>query len=610
MANIRIATDIYTNPNSSVEASSYRNGAVAERVLTPPNTLAWEAFSAANATLTGDWGSNKPVNFACLFGIEYVLTGTSTIKLELSIVSDFATTVYERTIGNADIYGQAGVFPLLAHFWLPSTVNARYWRLTFTGSGQPTDYIGCGRVVIGRYWAPEVNMDTGYQIGFSDRSDIQYTAANIMRVLAKAKARTMAFQLSHLGQTDTLELMKLVVQKEVFISAYPEIGIGGTAEQQEQEQQHTIVGAIQQNVQVAQAHGRRRITNIQATEDGTVGNTPGDSMSAVWLRVDRNLADLQDAKTARDNLRIGDDFSRDNFIDNSMLDHWQRSTNVSGQTSGGVVAADRFFMQFTQAGSETYSVEKGPKYQLGTENRGYFNSVRLNTTADHGGFNVQQRMEEYWLDRSSGNLITLSFWAKSWNPITLDRISVLVRLFNGGIGDFEMNFSPSTFSTTAALKKYVCVMQMPEVALARGNKPQLRLNIGTTSSQPTRWEDLDITAVKLELGDQATRFAPKDPESELARCQRYHLVGDNSTNLRPSLFSGQVSTGRSYKSNVIFPVQMYDAPDIILTNVANTSFPATTGTVVSGVGGFTEERTANLTADGEFISSWTASNGI
>ena len=606
MANLRLSREIHTNAQNSINFSSEYAGNVAENVLVAPTSLKWISTTDTSEWISGDWGQQKTVSFISLLGVDFSQGGTVTIRARLSTVSNFSTTTYDTTLASTDVHGDSALFPLFVNFWISSPVTARYWRIDITDAANTDGRLEIGRVLIGRHFSPTVNMDLGYSLGFVDRSPISYTAGNILKLLQRPKNRLASCTLSHLTQDELVIVNKMVVGHEVFVSAYPEIADGGTADDAEQEQQNTIVGVVQSNVAVRQLSGMRHGTQITIREDGAVGSIPGDSMSAVWLRVDNNLSDLDDAGTARDNLAIGDDIGRPNMLDNAGMQFWQRSESVGALTTSGVKAADRWYIDFTQSASESYSVVKSDVEDLGEEDYGLIQPIRLGTTAAHGGIALTQRLEEQWLDAVSSKTVALSFWFKAAAAVTLDDIKLAGDLDNAGTGDFSSAFTPSTVSwSSGGLVRYEGTVTLAAISTTRGTDPYLELRIGSTSSQSAQWQTVEIAGIKLEIGDVATRWQAKDPGTDYENCRR-HYQASSSTGAE-NIFSGDVTNTDAYYQPVMLATEMYATPTIAVTNQAATNFPTTASSAASiSTKGFWLTRTANGSGAGLFRDSWTA----
>ncbi len=129
---------------------------------------------------------------------------------------------------------------------------------------------------------------------------------------------------------------------------------------------------------------------------------------------------------------------------------------------------------------------------------------------------------------------------------------------------------------------------------------------GSTSVVGTNGATFYITGVQLEVGSTATSFDYRPYTTELQLCQRYYTFENGSLG-GTSFFSGNVTTSSPYYSNVFFKQSMRAAPTVVLTNSTNLNFSATVGTPYPTVTGFVENRTANGTGAGYFVSTWTAS---
>lgn len=614
MANLRLSREIYSTPNTYIEASSEYDGNVGENVLTAPTSLKWVANSDTTEYLYGDLGENKEVTFVSLLGVNFSQSGTVTIRCRLSVNAFVTSPAYDTTHDSSDVFGDSSVFPLIVNFWPgseASPITARYWRVDITDSSNPDTRVEIGRVVIGRHWSPSVNMDLGYSLGFVDRSPVNYTTGSIARILKKPKRRTASFIVSHVTRAERINLAKAATGHEVFLSAYPEIADGGTSEDEEVEQQNTLVGIMQSNVALRALSGTRTGAQITVLEDAAISGGDDADMSALWLRVENNLSDLDDAKTARENLEIETDFARVNMLDNAGMQEWQRSTNSTGNTTDGVKAADRWYIDFTQSASETFSVSKPTQEALGTgiQPVGLIQPIQIDTSAAHGGISLTQRLEEKWIDLAT-QTCTLSFWFKASAAVTLDDLQLNVRLDNSGTGDTTNNFSPTSVSYSSGdWVRYEGTVAYATPSTTRGSLPYLELRIGSTSSQTARWQGVKIAGIKLEIGAQASRYEARDSAQELAACQRHYQKSAGTNN--PGLFVGDVTNTELYYANIWFPTSMHVAPTVALTYYQASRFPTTVGTANNiSVDGFLIQKTCNSTgAAGYFRDTWTAATG-
>jgi hypothetical protein len=150
-----------------------------------------------------------------------------------------------------------------------------------------------------------------------------------------------------------------------------------------------------------------------------------------------------------------------------------------------------------------------------------------------------------------------------------------------------------TVTSTDAI--YTAQISIPDAATTG-----LQLNLSVGAQTSGTWI---VSRVQLEPGPVATPFERRPIGTELALCQRYYEIAE----VNRSIFSGNVTNGQGYRTNVAFQVAKRTTPTVTLSNAENSSFPTTVGSVAGGLQGFAENRTANSTERGIYISNWTAS---
>jgi hypothetical protein len=136
-----------------------------------------------------------------------------------------------------------------------------------------------------------------------------------------------------------------------------------------------------------------------------------------------------------------------------------------------------------------------------------------------------------------------------------------------------------------------------------GNKIQASgaSNLGATANNY-----FAVSDVGFYLDPDNTGLAPKwempDYAEELQACQRYYAKDIIM------LFSGNVTNAGGYYALTPHPVTMRATPTLSAnSNIGNTSFPATVGTLINLSNAIREGRTANATAGGAFTSGVIAS---
>ena len=210
---------------------------------------------------------------------------------------------------------------------------------------------------------------------------------------------------------------------------------------------------------------------------------------------------------------------RRNLLINGNFDVWQRGTSSSAKTSAGYQSADRWYFN---ASGATYTTAQ-QSFTLGqTEvpyNPKYF--LRFTVTGADDNAGVWHKIED--ARKSSGQTVTLSFWAKynSDSPSSTINLKFIQNFGTGG--------SPSSQVTVIETIRLYDVWTKYEVqhtftslsgkTLGSDNNSWFGLEISNGTNET--W-DMDLAQVQLELGKVATPFEHRSYGEELALCQRYY----------------------------------------------------------------------------------------
>tara|TARA_R100000808_G_C2144429_1_gene152208 strand:- start:139 stop:2523 length:2385 start_codon:yes stop_codon:yes gene_type:complete len=256
----------------------------------------------------------------------------------------------------------------------------------------------------------------------------------------------------------------------------------------------------------------------------------------------------ENGATARTSLGIGEMGSK-NLLINGDMSVWQRSTSVSGKTSGGYFTADRWGVGIASHG--TYSIARSTT--VPTAGFGY--SWKLDcTTADTSlaaGAEVTfyQAIEGQNLQRikkgtSSADSLTLSFWIRSnltgtftAELLDADNGRQISKTFTISSADtFEKKELTFAGDTSGALTNDANASLYVVIYLAAGsNFTSGTLNTSwasTTSANRVSASNVNIasstsnevliTGMQLEVGSTATDFEFEPYDVTLQKCKRYY----------------------------------------------------------------------------------------
>jgi len=300
---------------------------------------------------------------------------------------------------------------------------------------------------------------------------------------------------------------------------------------------------------------------------------------------------MSNARKLADNLPIGGQIGTGrNVIHNGAMNVAQRSTSITGVTSGVNYAVDRF--PFTLNGMGTWTLTQqsdGPD--------GFANSVKIDcTTANaspsaHNYAFFYHKIEGQYLQQlgygtSSAQSMVLSFYVKSNKTgngsvsfyqadnsfkhqshqytinaaNTWERKSIIVQPDTSGVinddndrgFEIEWMLNAGTDFTTGA-------HQSTWTTLSNTNRNPSNLGIGGSTSD--YWQ---ITGIQLEVGDtKATPFEHEPVGFTLSKCQRYYYDPNykNSGTLDGNMFLIE-AFGSGGIGSFCFPVTMRAAPSV------------------------------------------------
>lgn len=227
---------------------------------------------------------------------------------------------------------------------------------------------------------------------------------------------------------------------------------------------------------------------------------------------------------------------RRNFIINGDMDVWQRGTSSSATSSGGYKSVDRWF--FNSSGA-TYTTAQ-QSFTLGqTEvpyNPKYFLRFAVTGADDNAG--VWQKIED--ARKSSGQTVTLSFWAKYNSDSPSSTLNLkLIQNFGTGGSPSSQTTTIETFRLYGGWTKYEVQHTFGSVSgKTFGSDDNSWFGIEISSATNETW-DMDLAQVQLELGKVATPFEHRSYGEELALCQRYYeevplgrITGYHNTTVR------------------------------------------------------------------------------
>ena len=253
-------------------------------------------------------------------------------------------------------------------------------------------------------------------------------------------------------------------------------------------------------------------TGIDTIQDNTVSSTKLQDSSVTSAKVTDGAITTTDMSSAAvTSLKSG----RKNLIINGGFDVWQRGTSIS---SNGAYAADRWLRSLNYGATVTQqSFTNGQTDVPGSPK--YYCRTAAGATANPTGSDILRYYVEGLHSTGSQQQVTLSFWAKANQSITvqvraLDCFTWASDLATVGTNDFSITTGWQKFTHTFTTTNHT--------GKTYADSARFLLQWFWQNEQFDGSDYFDIANVQLELGDTATDFEYRSYGEELALCQRYY----------------------------------------------------------------------------------------
>ena len=238
---------------------------------------------------------------------------------------------------------------------------------------------------------------------------------------------------------------------------------------------------------------------------------------------------------------------RRNILYNGAMQVAQRGTSVTGVTTTGYRAVDRWNHVISGAGTWTHSVESDSP-------DGFANSIKLTCTTANASLGASayntftqslegQDLQVFKKGTSSPESFTFSFWVKSnvtgtyilelYDNDNARQVSASYTISSSGVWEKKtITFSGDTTGAFgndngnslsiqwwigAGSDRSSGTLNTSWASITNANRVVGQANVASATSN--YWQ---ITGVQLEVGDKATPFEHRSFGEELALCQRYY----------------------------------------------------------------------------------------
>tara|TARA_Y100000114_G_C11716460_1_gene306219 strand:+ start:16 stop:939 length:924 start_codon:yes stop_codon:yes gene_type:complete len=231
---------------------------------------------------------------------------------------------------------------------------------------------------------------------------------------------------------------------------------------------------------------------------------------------------------------------RNNLIMNPFMEIAQRGTSASSKTASGYYTCDRWR---TEASGATFNTSQQSNTASDMATTGAKHFLRMEVTTANNNSGISQKIEARNIRQFKGQKLTLSFYAKGTNPYggSFD----VVRFFSDD--STASTQEKSSLTVTSSFVKYTYTFDYPDegsVTMTDANAKMALSFLQPDGDTSTNAWTLDITAVQLEVGTQASDIRYRSFEEELNDCRRYfQALGNFGT--------GDVTANRFYNADYV-----------------------------------------------------------
>jgi len=134
---------------------------------------------------------------------------------------NFSPSAVVKIQGNAtDSWGSPSVdvtltvATLMAYFWsTPQTYQ--YWKLDIVDSAPVAAYLEAGRIFLGPYFSPSINLSIGYKKTIEDPSDVMTSSGGQIVTNQKTRFRTKALSFENLPAADEADFEEMFLDRGI-----------------------------------------------------------------------------------------------------------------------------------------------------------------------------------------------------------------------------------------------------------------------------------------------------------------------------------------------------------------------------------------------------------
>lgn len=266
--NLRI---LYNNvaDSATITTNGTATGYPADNLKSDIKGLVWRSTSKSATTITLTWDSAQDIS--CVVLPYTNLSAAATFRVVCKNAS--GTSVYDSGTLTALAYSldaSAGVSyqynsGACVRLYLPSTVSlVRSMDITISDASSSYSYMEVSRVLTGKYWSPQHNLEFGVSVTYNDSSTHSRMNSGDLITDIGYVYRSLNFNLGYLTDLDRDEIINIVrrnsMRKAMWISLFP------MDEDPEKEYIYSIYGKLSQSATITHPMYTQYVSSITIEE--------------------------------------------------------------------------------------------------------------------------------------------------------------------------------------------------------------------------------------------------------------------------------------------------------------------------------------------------------
>jgi len=173
MSKTRLLYNSDTWDAGTVWASAETGDLVLSNVQDDQIGKVWQAplYSGGWLSPTATWDLGAPTAITCLGIFNHNLTASATIRLQANATNSWTSPSYSVYMTDTQAISADADSVALPRYVFFLNQTYRWWRLTFSDTGNPDQYLQIGRIKAGAYYELTRNMNDGFSMQHVDPSE-------------------------------------------------------------------------------------------------------------------------------------------------------------------------------------------------------------------------------------------------------------------------------------------------------------------------------------------------------------------------------------------------------------------------------------------------------